>query len=57
MNPLRFDFLAELFGAALLDQNLDARLVDVVAPAVAVVDPEDRFARRSAGAARAGIRG
>src|ERR1043165_1206902 len=41
--PLGFDFLAELVGAALLDQDLDARLPDVVAPAVAVVDAQDRL--------------
>ena len=42
VRPLGFDFLAELVRAALLHQDLDARLVDVVAPAVAVVDAQDR---------------
>src|SRR5688500_9250535 len=43
MRPLGFNFLAELVRAALLEQDLDARLVDVVAPPVAVVDPQDRL--------------
>src|SRR4029079_11137436 len=43
VRPLGFDFVPELLHAALLDQDLDARLVDVVAPAVAVVDAQDRI--------------
>src|SRR5712664_3589996 len=43
MRPLGIDFLAEFLGAALLHQDLDARLVDVVAPPVAVIDPQDGF--------------
>ena len=35
--PLGLDFLAELVRACFLDQNLDARLVDIVAATVAVV--------------------
>src|SRR6266849_3643211 len=41
VRPFGLDFLAESLGAALLHQDLDARLVDVVAAAVAVVDPQD----------------
>src|SRR5882762_169225 len=41
VRPFGLDFLAEFLGAALLNQDLDARLVDVVAPPVAVVDPQD----------------
>src|SRR6267378_1455325 len=43
MRPLGIDFLAEFLGAAFLHQDLDARLVDVVAPPVAVIDPQDGF--------------
>ena len=43
MRPLGLDLLAELVGAALLHQDLDARLVEVVAPPVAVVDAQDRL--------------
>ncbi len=43
VRPLGIDFLAEFFRAALLHQDLDARLVDVVAPPIAVVDPQDGF--------------
>ena len=41
--PLGLDLLAELVDAQRLHQDLDARLVDVVAAAVAVVDAQDRF--------------
>src|SRR5713226_7549220 len=41
LRPFGLDFLAEFLGAALLYEDLDAGLVDVVAPAVAVVDPQD----------------
>src|SRR5206468_10250776 len=37
VRPFGIDFLAEFLRAALLHQDLDARLVDVVAPPVAVV--------------------
>src|SRR6266852_4453366 len=43
VRPLGVDLLAEFLGAALLQQDLDARFVDVVAPPVAVVDPQDGF--------------
>ena len=43
VRPFGFDLLAEDLGRARLHQDLDARLVDVVAPAVAVVDAQDRF--------------
>ena len=43
MRPLGFDLVTELVGAALLHQDLDARLVNVVAPAVAVIDAQDRL--------------
>ena len=43
LRPLRFDLFAKLFRPALLDQDLDARLVDIVAPAEAVVDAQDRL--------------
>ena len=41
--PLGLDLLREFLGAELVDQDLDARLVDVVAPAVLVVDAQDRL--------------
>ena len=41
----------ELLGADLVDQDLDARLVDVVAPAVLVVDAQDRLQIGRAGRA------
>ena len=41
--PFLFNFLGERFDAQCLDQNLDPRLVLVVAPAVAVVHPQHRF--------------
>src|SRR5260221_312213 len=41
VRPLGLDLLAEFVDAALLDQDLDARLVDVVAPAEAVIDAQD----------------
>ncbi len=40
---LGLDVLAHLLGADLVHQDLDARLVDVVAPAVAVVDAQRRL--------------
>src|SRR5205823_12482583 len=43
MRPLGFDLVTELVGAALLHQDLDARLVNIVAPAVAVIDAQDRL--------------
>src|SRR5260221_4727870 len=43
MRPFRLDFLAKALRAALLHQDLDACLVDVVAAAVAVIDPQDRL--------------
>ena len=41
--PLLLDLAAELVGAGLVDQDLDARLVLVVAPAEQVVDAQDRL--------------
>ena len=41
--PFRFDLGGELLGAELVDENLDARLVDVVAAAVLIVDAQDRL--------------
>ncbi len=41
--PLLVDLLGELLDAELVDQDLDARLVDVVAAAVLVVDAQDRL--------------
>ena len=41
--PLVLDLLGEFLDAELVHQNLDARLVDVVAAAVLVVDAHDRF--------------
>ena len=41
--PLRFDLFGEGVGAEVVDQDLDARLVDVVAPAELVVDAQDRL--------------
>ena len=41
--PLGLDFLGECFGAELVHQDLDARLVDVVAPAELVVDAQHRL--------------
>jgi hypothetical protein len=43
MRPLRLDLVAKALRAALLHQDLDAGLVDVVAPPVAVVDTQDGF--------------
>src|SRR5438552_1400877 len=40
VRPFGIDFLAEFLRAALLHQDLDARLVNVVAPPVAVVHPQ-----------------
>src|SRR4029077_4239191 len=39
--PLRVDQLAEALDAERLDEDLDARLVEVVAAPLAVVDPQD----------------
>src|SRR5690606_32030604 len=39
--PLCFDQLAELLRAERLDENLDARLVNIVASALEVVDAQD----------------
>ena len=41
--PFRFNHLAEPIDAQLVDQDLDPRLVLVVAPAELVVDPENGF--------------
>ncbi len=41
--PFLIDLLGELLDAELMHQNLDARLVDVVAAAVLVVDAQDRL--------------
>ena len=43
LGVLGLDLLAHLLGADLVHQDLDARLVEVVAPAVAVVDAQDRL--------------
>src|SRR5438876_3015469 len=42
MRPLLFDIPREHFGCSVLDEDLDARLVFVVATAIAVVDAKDR---------------
>ncbi len=44
LGPFRLDLAGELGRAELVDEDLDPRLVDVVAPAVAVVDAQDRLA-------------
>ncbi len=41
--PFRFDFLGEGLDAELVHQNLDARLVDIVAPAELIVGAQHRF--------------
>src|SRR5690554_3823297 len=41
--PFSFDFLGETFRGQCLYQNLDACLELVVAPAVTVIDPQDRL--------------
>ena len=41
--PFGVDFLREGFGAKIVNQDLDARLVDVVAPSELVVDAQDRL--------------
>ena len=43
LQPLLLDFLGELLDAEFVHQDLDARLVDVVAAAVLVVDAQDRL--------------
>src|SRR5207249_1194447 len=42
MRPFGFDFIAELVGPALLHQDLDACLVDVVAPFSAILNLRGR---------------
>ncbi len=44
VSPFLFNLAAEFFDAQCLDQDLDARLEDVVATAVKVVDADDRLA-------------
>ena len=41
--PIGLDVLAEFLDAELVDQDLDARLVDVVAAAVQIVHAQDRL--------------
>ena len=41
--PLVLDLAGEFPDAELVDQDLDARLVDVVAATILVVDAQDRF--------------
>ena len=41
--PFLLDLRGEFLGAELVHQDLDARLVDVVAPAVLVVDAQHRL--------------
>jgi len=41
--PLLFNFLAEVLDAACLDEDFDARTIEVVAASVAVVDPQYGF--------------
>ena len=41
--PLGLDLAGEGFGAEVVHQDLDARLVDVVAPAELIVDAQDRL--------------
>ena len=43
LQPFFLDFLGELLDAEFVHQDLDARLVDVVAAAVLVVDAQDRL--------------
>ncbi|MGY4412609.1 hypothetical protein ACVWW4_004345 [Bradyrhizobium sp. LB7.1] len=43
MLPLFLDLAREFLDAELVHQDLDARLVDVVAAAVLIVDAQDRF--------------
>ena len=44
MQPFGFDLFGEFFDAECLHENLDPRLVGVVATALTVIDPEDGFA-------------
>src|SRR5690606_24887853 len=44
MSPVGVDFAGEGFSAQRLDQDLDARLEDVVAATQAIIGPQDRFA-------------
>jgi hypothetical protein len=44
MRPFFFDLLGKSLDAQCLDENLDARLVGVVAAALTVIDAEDGFA-------------
>ena len=41
--PFLLDLATELLRAELMDENLDAGLVDIVAPAVLIVGAQDRF--------------
>src|SRR5262245_61556061 len=41
--PIRFDFLAEFVDAELVDEDFDARLVEVVAAAIEIVHAQDRL--------------
>ena len=43
LQPLVLDFLCEFLDAEFMHQDLDARLVDVVAAAVLIVDAQDRL--------------
>ena len=43
LQPFVLDFLGEFLDAELVHQDLDARLVDVVAAAVLIVDAQDRL--------------
>src|SRR4029450_13097545 len=41
--PIRFDFLAKFVDAELVDEDLDARLVEVVAAPIEIVHAQDRL--------------
>ena len=47
LGPFRLDLTAIFVGAELVDQDLDPRLVDIVAPAVAIVDAQARLENSS----------
>ena len=51
--PIRLDVLAEFVDAELVDQDLDARLVDVVAASMEIVHAQDRLDVGREGAASA----